>query len=167
MLISETYASKYVKAADLKGRTVRVTIASIASESMQEGTSKPVLYFKESDKGVVLNRTNATTLAMAFGDNTDNWIGAAIELFPMAVPFNGQMQQAIRVRVPPATDSFNAGPVFASQPAAQPDRIAPNAKQRAAQQPPAAAPQYDERNPPPVGSAAELDDPIPFAPEWR
>lgn len=177
MKISETFASKYLKAVDLKGRTVRVTITSVFSETLDQGRTKPVLFFAGAQKGLVLNRTNSETLAMAFGDETDNWIGAEIELFPMMVNFQGQMQPAIRVKVPAAADSFNAGPAFAQQPAAQPDRIMPNARQRqempGGQYPgragggtasPYPGP-YDERNPPPVGqtvSGAALDDEIPF-----
>lgn len=139
MKISETFQSKFLKAADLNGRTIRVTIASVFSESMDDGKVKPILYFNGAKKGLVLNRTNASTIAMAFGDDTDAWIGADIELFPMAVSFQGQMQPAIRVKVP-----ADNGPAFQQAPAPQaaPDRIVPNAANRAAGP-------FDERNPPP------------------
>lgn len=144
MKISDTFQSKYLKAADLNGRTVRVTIASVFSESMDDGKVKPIMFFQNAQKGLVLNRTNASTIAMAFGDDTDNWIGATIELFPQAVAFQGQMQPAIRVKVP-----ADNGPAFAAQnkapvPQAAPDRIIPNAANRA----PANGP-FDELNPPP------------------
>lgn len=159
MKISEEFPSKYLRAPDLKGRTVRVTIASVhRSEDLGDGKTKPIAYFQNAQKGLVLNKTNASTLAYAFGDDTDNWIGAAIELFPMMVSFQGQMQPAIRIRVP--ADAPPQG--FAQTPPAQPDRIIPNAANRQ----PAA---FDERNPPPLGAApapaaggAPFDDEIPF-----
>lgn len=156
MKISETFESKFLRAADLNGRTIRVTIANIFSEAMQDGKSKPIVYFKNAKKGLVLNRTNAATIAMAYGDDTDAWLGADIELFPQAVPFQGQMQPAIRVRVPAER--------IATSPQTQPDRIAPNARARVESS------AFDERNPPPIGTGsapAAFDDDIPFAPEWR
>jgi hypothetical protein len=132
MKISEVFASKFLKAADLNGRTVRVKIANVHSEAMNDGQNKPVLYFVGAQKGLVMNRTNSTTLAMVFGDDTDNWIGATIELFPMTVPFQGQMQPAIRVKVP-AEDTLPAAP------AARPDRIVPNARMRSENPAPPAA----------------------------
>lgn len=166
MLISETFQSKYLKAADLKGRTVRVRISSISSETM-DGKIKPLLFFERAAKGLVLNRTNSATLAYALGDNTDNWIGQDINLFSQMVSFQGQMQPAIRVSVPEARPAQN-GQQFAQTPPAQPDRIIPNAANRT--QPEA----FNERNPPPVGGApaptaggAPFDDEIPFLPEMR
>lgn len=167
MLISETFQSKYLKAADLKGRTVRVRISSISSETM-DGKIKPLLFFERAGKGLVLNRTNSATLAYALGDNTDNWIGQDINLFMQMVNYQGTMQPAIRVSVPEAPAVQNGGQQFAPTPQAQPDRMIPNAANRPA---PAA---FDERNPPPLGGApapaaggAPFDDEIPFAPEFR
>lgn len=150
--VSEAFPSQFLRAADLQGRTIRAQIDSVRFEDVGS-EQKLIVYFAGKDKGLVLNKTNASTVAMAFGDETDNWQGNMIELFPQAVAFQGQMVPAIRVRVPAEPAKNGAG------------RIAPNAANR-----PAIQPQYDERNPPPAGGAVRdpagfalpSDDDIPF-----
>lgn len=125
--ISEAFASKFLKAADLGGRTARVVINLIKTEEIGDGERKElklVMYFEGKDRGLVLNKTNAATIAMAFGDDTDAWQGAAIELFPQAVSFNGQMVPAIRVRVPAEEPRQNGSGTGGAT-------FAPNARQQA------------------------------------
>jgi hypothetical protein len=65
MKISQLFPSKYVKAVDLNGKTVTLTIAKLAIEELGHGPEKerkPVLYFERATKGLVLNRTNAMTI---------------------------------------------------------------------------------------------------------
>ena len=97
--VSEAFPGKFLKAADLKGRTVKATIQEIKFEEIgQDKNQKPVLYFVGAEKGIVLNKTNATEIATAHGDEMDSWVGKEIELFSMMVPFQGQNVPAIRVR---------------------------------------------------------------------
>lgn len=141
MNIETAFPSKYLKAADLQGRSVRVTIRSVLMEAVGKNQDqKPILYFQGKDKGLCLNRTNSNTIAMIYGQETDNWIGGEVELFPTTVEFGGQMTEAIRVRIPPRKPS---APVQT--------RPAP---------PPPVDPDDNYRGEP-------LDDEIPFAPEWR
>jgi hypothetical protein len=53
----------------------------------------------------VTNKTNAMAIAAKYGDETNAWNGAEIELYSTLVSFQGQMVDAIRVRmaVPDAT----------------------------------------------------------------
>jgi hypothetical protein len=106
MKISTLFPSKYVKAADLEGRTVTLTIRGLTVEEMGHGSEKervPVLYFEVTKKGLVLNRTNAVIIAALYGDETDNWVGQRISIYPTKVRAFGAMKDAIRVReqVPP------------------------------------------------------------------
>lgn len=102
MKISDVFPSKYVKAADLNGRTVTLTIKSLAFEDMlnhaNEKERKPVLYFERATKGMVLNRTNAMTIVGLYGDESDDWIGQRISIYPTRVRAFGTLQDAIRVR---------------------------------------------------------------------
>ena len=100
MKISEVYSSDWLKAGDLQGRTIRVAISHVELTDLGDDRQKPVVYFKGKKKGLVLNKTNAGTIAAALGDDCESWSGEEIELFPQQVTFQGQMVPAIRVRVP-------------------------------------------------------------------
>ena len=69
MRISAAFPSKYLKAADLQGKQVTVVMSHVTMETIGDD-ERPVLYFKGKDKGLVLNKTNANTIADAFGDDT-------------------------------------------------------------------------------------------------
>jgi hypothetical protein len=102
MRISDIFPSKYVKAADLQGRTVTLTIKELRVEEMlnhsNEKERKPVLHFERATKGLVLNRTNAMIIAALYGDESDDWTGKRISIYPTRVKAFGTMQDAIRVR---------------------------------------------------------------------
>lgn len=101
MKISSAYPSKYVKSSDLGGRTITVTIDRVLVENVggdQAEEHKPVLYFQGKEKGLVLNKTNAESIAYVHGDETDNWVGKQIELFTMMVSYNNRMTPGLRVR---------------------------------------------------------------------
>lgn len=100
MKIGAAFPSKYVKAADLNGREVQCIISHVKIEDVGGEEDKPVLYFKEKSKGVVLNRTNATAIAMKYGDDTDDWNDKPILVYPDTTMFQGKMVDCIRMRVP-------------------------------------------------------------------
>jgi hypothetical protein len=103
MKLNDAYPSNYLKHADLKGRTVRLTIKDYATEEVGQGAdkeTKPVLSFRETPRKLVLNKTNATTIAEAYGDELDDWGGKHIELYPDRTSFSGKMVDCMRVRVP-------------------------------------------------------------------
>ena len=74
MRISDAYPSNYLKASDLQGRTVVVTIDHCDIEDIGD-ERKPILYFQGKQKGMVLNKTNANNVSVLYGDDTDDWIG--------------------------------------------------------------------------------------------
>ena len=49
----------------------------------------------------MLNKTNNRTIRGAFGDDTANWVGKIIVVFPMMTDLRGKMTPALRVRIPP------------------------------------------------------------------
>jgi hypothetical protein len=101
MNINDTFSGSLLKAADLNGAQPTVTIASIKMEKLGEDT-KPVLYFAGKEKGVALNKTNATNISAAYGPETDHWIGKRVILFSAWVDFQGKSVEAIRIRPAPA-----------------------------------------------------------------
>ncbi len=103
MNIDTAFPSKYVRAIDLSNRDIRLTITSVNQEDIDnDGSTKPVLYFNGTAKGLVLNRTNAHTIADMLGSETDNWLGQTITLFPTKTDFGGKRVDCIRVRDLPA-----------------------------------------------------------------
>jgi len=110
--VNNVYPSKYLKASDLQGRTVKVEIANAAMEKMGNDT-KLVIYFRGKDKGMVLNKSNAQQIAAVYSPNTDGWIGKEIKLYPGKTQFNGQMVDSLKVEVvPPTAEIDDALPPF-------------------------------------------------------
>ena len=60
---NDYFPSQFLKASDLKGRQVTVTIDRIEYEPVgREKTMKPVIYFVGKEKGMVMNRTNCNAI---------------------------------------------------------------------------------------------------------
>lgn len=97
MRIDSAFPSQYLKAADLQGRAVPVTIDRVEMEDIG-GDHKPILYFVGKQKGMVLNKTNSNNIALLYGPETEDWNGKPIELFEAMVDFQGKTVPAIRVR---------------------------------------------------------------------
>ena len=97
--VSDAFPSNFLKAADLNNRTIKLKMDKVIFEEIgQEKDKKPVLYFAEVKKGLVLNKTNATTIGSVHGQELEGWTGKEIELFEQTVPFQGQNVAAIRCR---------------------------------------------------------------------
>jgi arabinogalactan endo-1,4-beta-galactosidase len=103
MRISAAFPSEYLKAADLQGRNVPVVIDRVEMRDIGDD-HKPVLFFQNKEKGCVLNKTNANNIAIAYGDDTDEWVGKEVILFEAMVDFQGRSVPAIRIRPPTAKD---------------------------------------------------------------
>ena len=105
MKIGSAFPSKYLKAGDLAGREVACTISRVVVENVGgQGAEedKPVLYLNGKSKGIVLNRTNAMTIAAKYGDDTDAWLDQPIVVYPDQTMYQGRMVDCIRLRVPAA-----------------------------------------------------------------
>lgn len=97
------YPSKYVKGAELGGKDVTVTIESIEPRHELQRTDKskdykPILNFKDAEKAMVLNKTNAQTIAAMYGPEAMEWIGKRITLYCKKVEAFGKVYDAIRIR---------------------------------------------------------------------
>ena len=98
MNLDQMYPSKWLKAGDLQGQTIPVVIMRVVMEDVGDEAGKPVAYFQGKEKGLVLNKTNAMSIGLVHGPDTDGWTGKTIELFPAVVMFQGQNVPCIRVR---------------------------------------------------------------------
>lgn len=113
MDILQAFPSNYIKSSDLAGQTVPVVISHCAMEKFDDGDS-PILFFQERQKGLVLNKTNATVLADAFGNETDQWPGHPVELYAAETSYMGKPCMGVRVRITNAA----AAPVPVALPSA-------------------------------------------------
>jgi hypothetical protein len=100
MNIDALFPSKYIKASDLDGDPLTLRIAGIETEKMNDGEMKPVLYFSNATKGLVLNKTNANTIKALYGSDTSSWTGKAIQLIATTTEFSGKIVDCIRLRPP-------------------------------------------------------------------
>lgn len=104
MNINEVYKSEsdYLKAEDLKGKTVKVTIESAELKEFENNGKKEtklVLSFVGKEKKLVLNSTNAKRIALNIGsEDTDYWKNGEIQIYPTQTDFGGKMVDCIRVR---------------------------------------------------------------------
>lgn len=106
MKSGDVYPSKYFKAEELEDE-LTLTITKVVMEELESKDrgkqDKPVAYFKEVEKGFVINKTNWNIVARIHGDESDNWVGKQITLFVMDVEAFGEMVNAIRVKPPSKT----------------------------------------------------------------
>ena len=107
MKISEMFPSNYLKAADMKDKgPIKLTIASVTLETMPDGATKPVATFRGTDKKLVMNKTNCNLVSELYGDDTNDWIGKELELYPARVEMKGEVVDAIRVLLPDNKSPF-------------------------------------------------------------
>lgn len=107
--LDELFPSKYLRAADVEENQV-FTIKSIDMEVLknkdtQKDETKPILYFEETEKGIVLNKTNKNTLEQLYGTVIADLIGKRVILHTPDVEGFGKVAPAIRIKAQrPATD---------------------------------------------------------------
>lgn len=128
MKINQAFPSNFLKAADLNGKAVRVTVDTVSMEKIGD-EQKPVLHFVGKDKGLVLNKTNSLRIVEAVGsDDTDDWAGWSVTLYPCKVDYQGKRVDAIRVDDRPGASRKPSGPVRRTEPPVEdagPDDDAP------------------------------------------
>ena len=110
--MNDYFPSPYLKAEDLDGPVV-ATIKGVRDENFtgQRGEPdavKPVVFFREHPKGMIINRTNYKAIIEITGQSdTDDWAGARVQLRVEQVPAFGDLVDAIRVRPVPKTKPSN------------------------------------------------------------
>jgi len=103
MDINTAFPSSFLKAADLQGRSVDVTIENVTIEKMGEDT-KPVVHFIGKELGLALNKINSNAIAMMYSSETNNWTGQVISIYPTETEFQGKIVPCIRVKAPGGQD---------------------------------------------------------------
>jgi hypothetical protein len=110
--INDSFPSNYLKASDIRGAEPIVTIDHVAFEPVgRTKEMKAVAYFKGKEKGLVLNKTNATKIcSIACSQLTEDWDGVRIKLYATETEFAGEMTECIRIKAAPANGARQAAP---------------------------------------------------------
>ena len=102
MKTNDVFPSKYLKAAEesFENGDLTATIKDIVKEQLGQGKDeKPVMYFREFAKGLVVNKTNWATCEKLFtSDDSDDWIGQKVAMYVTEVDSFGDVVKAIRIR---------------------------------------------------------------------
>ena len=101
--INSVFQSEYLKADDfggIEGEPVLATISHVTLETMNDKTEKLCLHLRNYEKGILLNKTNSTTIASYCGSETDDWNGKKIVIYVAMVEYQGKSTEGIRVRQP-------------------------------------------------------------------
>lgn len=116
--INQIFQSDYLKADDfggIEGRPVLATISHTTIETMNDNTQKICLHLRDYDKGILLNKTNATTIAAYAGPDTDEWGGKQVVIYVAMVDYQGKSTEGIRLRQPKNKPAPAQAPVQISQ----------------------------------------------------
>jgi hypothetical protein len=111
--VSEIY-STCLKAADLNGQDLMVTIKGGSVRAVDDGKRKIFLEFEETGAPLALNVTNARTIARLHGEEATQWKGKQITLFPTTTQFGAREVDCIRIRdrvSQPAASAQQTAPV--------------------------------------------------------
>lgn len=95
--------SEFIGAWDLDGRDRIVTITKvepglIGGQKGKKKDRKAILHFREIEKPMACNSTNAKTIAGLFGPKVEAWVGKKIAIYPTTTQFGHEMVDCIRVR---------------------------------------------------------------------
>ncbi len=106
---------EYIEADMLGGKAWVLTIQGVQDEKMfdreaQAEEQKPVLYFKGTDKGLVLTRTNRRKIKELFGDVIADCIGKKVRIEAVQVKAFGKMQDVVRIFEPAEEKAASAAP---------------------------------------------------------
>ena len=105
MLFDQLFPGRFIKSADLVGKDRTLTISDVEVERLPTDTGgekvRGILTFKETDRQLVLNRTNGEALKAMFGKSVRDWIGKRVTLYPTTAKFGGADVDAVRVRGSP------------------------------------------------------------------
>jgi hypothetical protein len=159
LLASEFDKSRFLKAADLD-KEKKFRISKVTAEVLGKGDDKerkPIVWFTNDERGLVLNKTNLRALQGAFGDSMEAWAGKVIVIFSTIVDLRGKMTPALRVRIPPPKQTTTAGNGQAAAMSPRPKPAAP---------PKSTTEQLDEFSQSQLSEkpsiAEDLDDEIPW-----
>ncbi len=98
MNADDFYKGRFLRAADLGGQPLTLTIAGVEKEELN-GELKPVVSFEEDGQKLPLNKTNLEALVdLTNTKRMNDWAGRKITLVPEYTRYSGKRVECIRVR---------------------------------------------------------------------
>ena len=94
----------FLEAGDLDGKDVTLAIKLVREPGPDDKgvdgkpMDKPIVVFEKARKEWVLNKTNARTIRLLYGDKFESWKGKTITLYPTTCRAFGETVACIRVR---------------------------------------------------------------------
>lgn len=107
MDVALLHPSRFIKSQEFKGKDVTYTISAVKLEEMEKDDDtkemKGIMHFTETNKSLVINRTNSDCFKGMFGRETEKWIGKRVTLYPEPFfnNFTKEHTTATRVRGSP------------------------------------------------------------------
>jgi len=102
MKADEIFTSKYLKAADIKGREPRVQVQKVTKDNMAVSGAteewKWVLHFSGCKRILALSKRNTVRLIEACGNETDAWVGAWVTLTVLPTPYKQTVVDGIWIK---------------------------------------------------------------------
>lgn len=98
---SEMIQSKFLRKEDFEEDQI-CSIRGVRLEDVgNTGEQRWVIYFREHQKGMVLNVTSIRVLEAAFGDDSDDWKGKTVTVYvDPNVSFQGRVVGGLRLKPP-------------------------------------------------------------------
>jgi hypothetical protein len=122
MNVLEWIGGTFLKPEDIGTTPIVLTIVDVAEGKWQ----KPDLTFNNGSK-LSLNKTNARTIARAWGYESDDWIDTQVELSVGLTTYNGEQQESILLNpITPATPANAPKPAKPPKPPQKSDPLDDN-----------------------------------------
>lgn len=80
MNISSVLPSHFYRTCDIRFCELKLQISHVGMVDLGS-EHKPILYFEDRDKGLLLDNINAKAIAEEYGPDTNEWEGRVISLF--------------------------------------------------------------------------------------
>lgn len=96
----QLYPGRFLKSGELLGKKRTVTIEDVEIDELENEKGKKIqgiIHLKETDKQIVLNKTNGLCLRGMFGRKLGDWVGKRITIFQDQVRFGPDTVDAIRI----------------------------------------------------------------------
>jgi hypothetical protein len=120
--LREWIGGTFLKPEDIGATPIVLTIVDVAEGKWE----KPDLTFNNGWK-LSLNKTNARTIARAWGYESDDWIDKPVELSVGLTTYQGEQQESVLLKpITPATPANALKPVKLPKPTRQSDELDDN-----------------------------------------